>query len=328
MPVDEGLLHAWLDGQLGPEDAARVEALVASDDAWAAAAAEARGLLAASSRILGALDDTPSARHAVAVPRMTARGLGGVGLGGRRIAPWWRAAAGLVLAVGLGAVVWESRQGEWGDPQVPPATEAARVGDSVPPPSIVPAPGSPTTATSAVTEAAVPPAADRALEARIAARRVAEQTVDTRASAEAMAKVTPPIAEQQAVAQRAAPPTAPPVADFGGRGVAGGTVAGVSGGRGVAPAAALALTAAPSAREQCVAPIDSMGVIDTTQRARLTSLESRADSTVRAEWVERAGRAVLEGRLIGDTLRGAVRISAGDIRLPMQPRVLLRVPCG
>lgn len=53
---DEGLLHAWLDGELDAAAAKRVEELVASDPAWATAAAEARGLMAASSRIVRALD--------------------------------------------------------------------------------------------------------------------------------------------------------------------------------------------------------------------------------------------------------------------------------
>jgi hypothetical protein len=57
---DEGLIHAWLDGELDAEETARVEALVASDPAWAAAVAEARGLVAASSRIVGALDRVPA----------------------------------------------------------------------------------------------------------------------------------------------------------------------------------------------------------------------------------------------------------------------------
>ena len=52
----EGLIHAWLDGELGAEEAARVERLVEEDAEWGAAAAEARGLVAASTRILGALD--------------------------------------------------------------------------------------------------------------------------------------------------------------------------------------------------------------------------------------------------------------------------------
>ena len=56
---DEGLIHAWLDGELSPDEAARVARLVDEDPEWAAAAGEARGLIAASSRILGALDVVP-----------------------------------------------------------------------------------------------------------------------------------------------------------------------------------------------------------------------------------------------------------------------------
>jgi anti-sigma factor RsiW len=57
--IDEGTLHAWLDGALPPDESARVEAHIASCAACSAAAAEARGLVAAASRILTALDDVP-----------------------------------------------------------------------------------------------------------------------------------------------------------------------------------------------------------------------------------------------------------------------------
>ena len=99
---DEGLIHAWLDGELDPADAARVEALVASDADWAAAAAEARGLIAASARIVGALDRVPAnvipnaapaAPAARATPRPASR-------------RWvWQAAAALALMAGSAVVV-------------------------------------------------------------------------------------------------------------------------------------------------------------------------------------------------------------------------------
>ncbi|HJU67068.1 MAG TPA: zf-HC2 domain-containing protein, partial [Gemmatimonadaceae bacterium] len=57
--LDEGTIHAWLDGALSPEEAARAEAHVESCSMCAAATAEARGLIAASSRILTALDNVP-----------------------------------------------------------------------------------------------------------------------------------------------------------------------------------------------------------------------------------------------------------------------------
>ncbi|MCU0634412.1 MAG: hypothetical protein MUE41_06030 [Gemmatimonadaceae bacterium] len=59
-PVDEGLLHEWLDGQLDAATGAQIERWVAEDPAWAAALAEARGLIAASRRITRALDDVPA----------------------------------------------------------------------------------------------------------------------------------------------------------------------------------------------------------------------------------------------------------------------------
>ncbi|MEP7381012.1 MAG: zf-HC2 domain-containing protein [Gemmatimonadota bacterium] len=57
--IDEGTIHAWLDGALPSDETARIEAHVASCTACAIAVAEARGLIAASSRILSALDEVP-----------------------------------------------------------------------------------------------------------------------------------------------------------------------------------------------------------------------------------------------------------------------------
>ncbi|MEO7218523.1 MAG: zf-HC2 domain-containing protein, partial [Gemmatimonadaceae bacterium] len=57
--VDEGALHAWLDGALPTDESRAIEAHVGACDVCSAAAAEARGLIAASSRILSALDDVP-----------------------------------------------------------------------------------------------------------------------------------------------------------------------------------------------------------------------------------------------------------------------------
>ena len=54
--VDQGTVHAWLDGAFDTDDSALVERHVAACATCAAAVAEARGLLAGSARILGALD--------------------------------------------------------------------------------------------------------------------------------------------------------------------------------------------------------------------------------------------------------------------------------
>ena len=58
--LDEGTIHAWLDGALAPDESRRVEEHAASCEACAALVAEARGLIAAASRILIALDDVPA----------------------------------------------------------------------------------------------------------------------------------------------------------------------------------------------------------------------------------------------------------------------------
>jgi hypothetical protein len=90
---DEGLIHAWLDGQLPPDEAARIEELAATDPEWAAAVAEARGLVAASSRILSALDRVPAG----VVPKGTASRT-------TRL-PWWTKIAAAVVVVAGGSVV-------------------------------------------------------------------------------------------------------------------------------------------------------------------------------------------------------------------------------
>lgn len=57
---DEGMIHEWLDGQLDEATSAQLEALVARSPEFAARVAEARGFIAASSRILAALDEVPA----------------------------------------------------------------------------------------------------------------------------------------------------------------------------------------------------------------------------------------------------------------------------
>lgn len=69
---DEGTIHAWIDGALTVEEAASLESHAAQCDECSAAIAEARGLVAASSRILLALDDVPAGVIPLPVPKTRA----------------------------------------------------------------------------------------------------------------------------------------------------------------------------------------------------------------------------------------------------------------
>jgi hypothetical protein len=91
--LDEGMIHSWLDGALSADESARVEAHVKECPQCATAVAEARGFIAASSRILTALDNAPRGVIPVTAP-------------GRRVDPivWRIAATVLVVAAGTLAV--------------------------------------------------------------------------------------------------------------------------------------------------------------------------------------------------------------------------------
>ena len=106
--LDEGTIHAWLDGALSPDESARVESHANSCTDCSALVAEARGLVAASSRILASLDAVPAG----VVPGSGTDQL--AALRARRQAAtrvWWRdrrwvAAASLILVAGVSSVVW------------------------------------------------------------------------------------------------------------------------------------------------------------------------------------------------------------------------------
>src|SRR5689334_12188065 len=113
---DEGTIHAWLDGALDDADAAWLESHARECSACGALVAEARGLVAGASRVLGALDMVPGgvipARDANPVgPRatphepVTARGIRieAMRSGLRQQSRWAvpaRAAAALLLVAG------------------------------------------------------------------------------------------------------------------------------------------------------------------------------------------------------------------------------------
>ena len=109
MHLDEGTIHAWLDGALDAEEESRVERHAAECETCRAAVAEARGLIAGSSRILSALDDVPSG----VVPSSPAFGGAGRASGRQRPRSLWntlhftptRAAAAALVVVAVGTAL-------------------------------------------------------------------------------------------------------------------------------------------------------------------------------------------------------------------------------
>jgi hypothetical protein len=91
---DEGTIHAWIDGELSPDDALALEAHLEECADCSALAAEARGLVAASSRIVSALDIVPGG----VIPKVAPR------------RPWYmgtqlRAAAAVAIVAGASLLV-------------------------------------------------------------------------------------------------------------------------------------------------------------------------------------------------------------------------------
>lgn len=114
---DEGLIHSWIDGAASEEEARTIEAHLRDCESCREAVAEARGLMAGASRIVGALDNVPSG----VIPVAPSAGSAGAGVAAtvrdevsaqqRRVKPsfWrrpeWRIAAGFVLVAGLSTMV-------------------------------------------------------------------------------------------------------------------------------------------------------------------------------------------------------------------------------
>jgi hypothetical protein len=105
--TDEEEFFAWLDGELPPAAAARVEARVAADPALAA---EARAHRALGAGLRAAFDPVMTPRDAVA--SLSAKRAERAERAGRRPAvPQWAAiAATLIVGIGLGTVVGGGRE--------------------------------------------------------------------------------------------------------------------------------------------------------------------------------------------------------------------------
>jgi len=108
--LDEGTIHAWLDGALNAQKAGEAEKHAARCTQCAMAVADARGFIAASSRILLALDDVPGG----VVPRGAGSALGArrsatSTASGQRVRPWMlKVAASIVVVAATGVLISRS----------------------------------------------------------------------------------------------------------------------------------------------------------------------------------------------------------------------------
>ena len=182
---DEGTIHAWLDGALGALESARLEEHTAGCAACSARIAEARGLIAGASRVVGLLDEqpaplirpasTPTAGTDLSVWRML------------RVTPARASiAAVLVVAVGIGLT-----RGHLGvDTRSKPLESAG--------------PGAPRTVAEMPSDASapLPPASDKSmrdsvLSSAISRRLATEQPPRTVSPAPGVAIPTPEVASAQ-----------------------------------------------------------------------------------------------------------------------------------
>ena len=112
--LEEGTIHAWIDGALSPVEAREVEAHIATCEACSQLAAEARGLVAASSRILTALDDVPGDVIPIGGSVSPAAAPSGVtpirNVQRRWYTPMWaRTAAAVLVVAGASALVMTAK---------------------------------------------------------------------------------------------------------------------------------------------------------------------------------------------------------------------------
>jgi hypothetical protein len=196
---DEGLIHQWLDGECTPEESARLEQLVATDAEWAAAVAEARGLIAASSRIVGALDAVPRAmpKGSTAAPGLRGGGSSSptpVRSPMRRVPAWIGLAATVAIVAGTAYVLREQSTAPFGTVSMPapappsaldtaPGVQVARDARQLEPPADVPS-----------LDATVPSGAGAGRMSSGAATAAAPAAVEPPAAAAPSANTPPPIA--------------------------------------------------------------------------------------------------------------------------------------
>jgi hypothetical protein len=209
--LDEGTIHAWLDGALPANESAGVERHVAQCKECASLVAEARGMIAGASRIVSALDIVPGG----VIPKSSrANASSGSLWRALRFTPSRAAlAATLVLAV---STVLTLRH-DTADKLVPPTVAIAPAPLTSATPAATPAPANEERSTRP--EAKPAPSVVKADQAASVQRQVADTRTLMRDSAPLPRSEKQTVAERKsantAVAQSivaTAPPAAPPVA--------------------------------------------------------------------------------------------------------------------
>jgi hypothetical protein len=141
---DEGTIHAWLDRQLDDATAATLEAHLQRCDECADRVAEARGLIAGASRIIGSLDDAEVTRAAaVGAGAPAAKSWGpailpttrAAGLPAFRFTPARSAIAAVLVVAVATAIVHENQQPSSKQAKVAAETAAATSGAASPAPA-------------------------------------------------------------------------------------------------------------------------------------------------------------------------------------------------
>jgi hypothetical protein len=202
--IDEGTIHAWLDGALPPDESTRVEAVARSCAECAALVAEARGLIAASSRILSSLDAVPAG----VIPGSGVQGDQLAALRARRQAStrrWWQdrrvmVAASLIFVAGASSLVLRQSS----EDVTSPTTQLTAESDRPAPDSML----------SAVPPTAAPaPAASRETQARDRKSEQTDAAADMAQTKVASAPRVDSVDERKVVAEKVASPPPPAAAN-------------------------------------------------------------------------------------------------------------------
>ncbi len=204
--LDEGMAHAWIDGELSADDAVSVETHLQSCATCAAIVAEARGLVAATSRIVSQLDHVSAGVIPAAISTRPAA------LRARRV--WWRHPAFAVAAVlGVTTMSWLSLRSTTGGRVATIAGEHAPTGDVTAAAAVAPNASASTSAVASPTKVpasrardARAPSAGAGAAVRPDAQRLAvrDEAEPTRTIAPAASAPTPTAPMQAAPAAKAA----------------------------------------------------------------------------------------------------------------------------